>query len=107
MAKKKNYQSLLLNQIKIHTSLEQHDNIIRFFGFFNSNRIFAILLETADCDLLHYVTTIKYDDEQMFMEFSVKIAVQIIDGMVCEICHSFNWSLFIPDVPNSERNSSS
>jgi hypothetical protein len=84
MTKKKKYNAQLINEIKIHTGLAQHANIIRFAGFYySSDSIFAILLESAEnCLLRHVRVTFENSEDDAVIEFSLKKAVEIINGLV-------------------------
>ena len=58
-----------MNHIQIHTSFEKHDHIIEFVGLLLYRWIYAIVLQSAEYDLLHAVTMDRFEDKQIFFEF--------------------------------------
>jgi hypothetical protein len=77
-----NNRSIWMNHIAIHASFDKHNAIIDFVGYCYSDRIFAIVLQVAECDLLHAVKMDRYENDCVFIEYFVAIIVKIIGGMV-------------------------
>ena len=72
-----------MNEIKIRSSLQQHENIIRFFGFQYTKQIVAIVLEVAADNLYDTLKMDKFrDDSQTFIDLFTKLPLDIINGTV-------------------------
>ena len=65
-----------MNEIRIRSSLEQHKNIIRFFGFQYTKRIVGIVLEFAADNLYDTLKMDEFrDDSQTFIDLFHEIAI--------------------------------
>jgi serine/threonine protein kinase len=82
ISKKRNDNTKLINAIKIHTSFDHHENIIRFLGFNYSKTTMVILLEVVDENLYNTIKMDKFCDQNIFSTFFAKTLKEIINGMV-------------------------
>lgn len=78
-----------MNQLIIQTSLEQHANIIRLYGFKCSIKYSTILLfEVAKENLLNTVMTDEYRNRDKLIDSITKWSLQITVAMVCNLSHT-------------------
>jgi hypothetical protein len=90
-----------MNEMKIHISLEQHENIIRFIGFHRSKQTFGIIFEVAEDNLLNMIKMEKFQNRQTHLDFFSKCVIEIINGMVSLILFINLFNIII-DVSSSK-----
>lgn len=81
------------NNIRIHSSLNNHNNIVRFIGFKYTKRFMAILMESIDMNLKDLLTMQIASDRQTLFNHFIKLTLDVINGMVRILYYFYTYLL--------------
>ena len=74
-----------MHHVQNQASLALHENVIQFFGFCYSKRFVAILMANADSNLIDRLKMMDQsadNNQPTFINFFIKLTLNIINGMV-------------------------